>query len=243
MAKRRVRRSRGNYNFTYKRKAALYRAAQISAKKRRNRRIKVAAGVVAGLAGAGAVAYLGHRHGGKAVAAVRDFKPQMSRARNKVAAKIAVSPQHKEKTRVKSAISKAKPSATKVSSPITEGDRARAAETRKALEKAQLPPHMGGPDKRIYNEDDTVNTEAMTNRSARSANRKRKSKRLTVSSTKNVLNMTQDELRSVSTGRKIRSKAPVLGSSKRVKRPAPYKGSLADAAFAQWIEDYEKAHG
>lgn len=219
MAKRKSYRHHGNYRFTPSRKAALRRAALISAKKRRNHRIKVAAGVVGALAGAGAAAYAGHRYGSSAVAGVSSFKPKMAAARNNLAVRLASSPQIKESVRVKSAVSVAHPSKTTVSAPITANDRARAQATRQKLAQGQLPPHMGGPDKRKYNEDDSVNTEAMTNRSVRATLKRSRKK-------------TQ--------GRKTTSLVP---AAKKVKRPTGYKGPTVDQIFAQWIKDFEPSNG
>lgn len=165
----------GNYQFTYKRKAALYRAAKISAQKRRKQNFMKAAKIGGGVIAVGAGAYLGHRYGGSAVAAVKQYRPGMANIRNQFAAKLAVSPHHKEDIRVASAIHVAEPSATNVmklhvpgkQTIITEGDRKKAEATMKAIEQEKLPPHMGGPDRRKYDADDNVDTEKMTERSVR----------------------------------------------------------------------------
>jgi hypothetical protein len=152
------------YNFTARRRYALKRAQEISAKKRksqRNKRIGVAAGAIAGIAVAG---YLGSKHVGGI------------RKQNVAAVRKAVQPGNKEKHRVANAVSVAPPSATRTRGPITATDRQRAANTRKAMERAALPPHMGGPDRKRYTADDEINTTAMTNagvrRTLRSARKK-----------------------------------------------------------------------
>lgn len=251
MAKRRAYNYRGNYRFTPKRKVALKRAAMISARKRRNHRIKVAVGVVGALAGTAAVAYAGHRYGPAAVDGVRKFKPKMAAARNNLASRLAVAPITKEAVRHSSAVSVAHPSKTRVPKPvktkITDADRAQAAATRNALELGMLPPHMGGPDKRIYNADDSVNTDAMVNKgvrqTTRAARKRKKGQRKTaVNSMKNVLNMSQAELNALATGKATRSmvNAPVLGSSRKVRRPGT---TTVDRAFEQWIKDFEANNG
>lgn len=155
------RRGRGNYKFTYKRKAALARAQAISARKRKGDSPIKKIGKVAGVAIAvGATAYLGHRHRGTISATASNWKR-------------SVQPGQKEAVRIGSAISNAAPSRTTVIGP---GERAAAQSTREALNKLSLPPQMGGPDRRIYNEDDSVNSEAMTNRGVRQTVRKSKAR-------------------------------------------------------------------
>jgi hypothetical protein len=157
MAKRSTRRRKGgyrstNYVFTSRRKYALKRAQALSAKKRKQQKFVKIARVGGILAGVGAAAYLGHRHRGTIGSAAGNWRNGFR-------------PTNKEATRVSSNIGVAHPSQTTV---ITPGARAAAQKTRDALAKAQLPPHMGGPDKRIYDPDTSdVNTDAMTKRSVR----------------------------------------------------------------------------
>jgi hypothetical protein len=179
---RRAARTGRNYNFTYKRKAALYRAAKISAEKRRKNRIKKVAITGVAIAGVGAGAYLGHRYGPQAVAGVRNFKPQLAEARNKIGMRIAVDPHVRENIRVNGSIVVANPSKT----VITEADRAAAKKLQAEAERTGAPNYVqrtfrtevggeihvhdqmvniGGEDQRIYNEDNSVNTQAMVDRS------------------------------------------------------------------------------
>jgi hypothetical protein len=157
MAKRRgggVYNRGGPYKFTARRRYALKRAQEISARKRksqRNKKIAVAAGAIAGLAVAG---YLGSKH----VGGIRSNNPRAVRA--------AVQPGAKENTRIGNAISVGSPSGTRTT-VIGAGERARAQATRNAMARNALPPHMGGPDRKIYNDDDSVNTTAMTNKGVR----------------------------------------------------------------------------
>ncbi|AEL97924.1 hypothetical protein CL65_gp016 [Mycobacterium phage Patience] len=173
MAKRRY---RGPYKMTARRRYALKKAQEASAKKRRKNAIKkigAAAGAIGGLAVAG---YLGHRYGSaKIQQSVKNNRIKVMTAhRGKVvqlnAARKAVQPGAKEATRVASAISVAHPSRT----TITASDRARAESVRSKLKKQSMPPiydstgrNIGGPDRRSYDEDNNIRSEAMTNRSVR----------------------------------------------------------------------------
>lgn len=138
----------GKYRFTAKRRYALQRAADISARRRKTNHAATAK-KVAVLAGVAGVAYLGYRN--------RDtIGRKAGEWRN------AVQPGRKEKTRINNAISVAPPSQT---TAIPDSARLHAQNTRDEMIQRALPPHMGGPDNRIYNEDDTVDTDAMTSRS------------------------------------------------------------------------------
>lgn len=103
------RRSRGAYNFTMKRRAALRRAQMISARKRR-RNARNAAVTVGVLAGAGVIAYGGYKYGPgvkEGVAKqVTSFKPRMANMRNRAAAFMAVDPKVKEAVQIANAVSR-----------------------------------------------------------------------------------------------------------------------------------------
>lgn len=73
MARRR-RRSNYPYRYTPARQKALRRAQEISARKRRNKRIKTAAIVAGGVTGVAASAYLGHKYGGRAGSVANSVK-------------------------------------------------------------------------------------------------------------------------------------------------------------------------
>lgn len=162
MARSRGYTKRGAYQFTYRRKAALARAQAISARKRKGsgrggegpiKKIGKIAGI-AGVVGAGA--YLGYRHRATISKTAGNWKNGFS-------------PSAKERTIVANGISNANPSATVAqhTTKITDSARRRAQDTRDRMAWQALPPHMGGPDNRIYNEDGSVNSEAMTNRGVR----------------------------------------------------------------------------
>lgn len=136
----------GRYNFTTRRKYALQRAADISARKRKKTNHGATAKKVAVLAGVAGVAYLGYRN-----------RTTIGRNAGNWAA--AVNPWNKERTRVNNAISVGMPSQTTVIGPT---QRAAAQATRDAMAQAALPPHMGGPDNRIYDENNNIDTDAMT---------------------------------------------------------------------------------
>ena len=133
----------GKYRFTAKRRYALQRAAYISARKRKNNHAATAkkVAVLAGVAGA---AYFG-------------FRNRETIGRTAAGWKNAVQPWNKERNRINSAISVADPSQTTI---ITAGARQRAQDIRDKLAEPL-------PDRRIYNEDDSVNTEAMTEQSVK----------------------------------------------------------------------------
>lgn len=151
MAGRRGRGNRGNYKFTYKRKAALARAQKISARKRRGDSPLKKAGKIAGIVAVGATAaYLGHRHRGTIGKTASNWRA-------------AVQPGNKEQVRINNAVSNGHPSRT----TISDTDRLRAQNTRDRLNRQSLPPHMGGPDRRWYDDDNNIATEAMTNRGVR----------------------------------------------------------------------------
>ena len=203
--------------FTPARRAQLKKAAYISAAKRharRKQRIRTGILAVGAIGAVGAGAYLGHRHGGTAVTAVRNFKPGMANFRNQIAMRVAVNPGVKEAMRATGSIShdihspntggqfssaslaKARAEAAAQSAAmfhhtpgqtsIFEGDKAKAEATMAALAKAKLPPHLGGPDKRKYNEDSTVDSERMTRNSVRktlAANRRKVAGTKTTSNT------------------------------------------------------------
>lgn len=139
----------GSYRFTNRRQQALKRAQLASAKKRRgsgSKRIAATAGILGGVAG---IAYLGHRN-------------RAAIGRQASSWKKAVQPGAKENTRAGNAISAGHPSRT--TTVIGVGERARAQTTRNALARAQLPPHMGGPDRRAYDSNNNVDTAKMTDR-------------------------------------------------------------------------------
>lgn len=161
--------NRGKYRFTPARQKALKRAQEISARKRRNSLIKRGAtvGVLAGTVGT--LAYLGVKNRDTIGRKASDWRK-------------SVQPGNKEKVRTANAVSVAHPSQT-VSAKITEGDRAVANATRQAIAKeSQAPRYVerqfrtdvgthvvvtsklineGGPDNRIYKEDNSVDTDAM----------------------------------------------------------------------------------
>ena len=152
----------GPYKFTARRRYALKRAQEISARKRkqqRNKRIGVAAGAIAGIAIAG---YLGSKHRG----GIRSNNPGAIRA--------AVQPGAKENTRIANALSVGSPS--KTTTVIGPGERARAQATRNAMARSALPPHMGGTDRKKYTADGDVNTTAMTNAGVRKTLKNARSK-------------------------------------------------------------------
>lgn len=157
MAKSHRRRSHGSYKFTPKRRAQLKRAQMISARKRRNKRIKTGAAIVGGAAALGASAYLGNRYGGQAVSSVRAYKPKVANARNKLAARLAVQPGAKESTRIATKTMIAKPTPEQIN---------------EIREKASAP----RVDSRIYDEDLNIDSEAMADRSARATNRSKAAK-------------------------------------------------------------------
>lgn len=109
MARRRRRgRSNSVYRYTPRRAAALKRAQTISARKRRNKRIKTAAIVAGTVTGVGASAYLGYKHGGNmgnVAKQVVSRRPKKAGASNgpfsaaNLNAKRAVQPQIKETKR------------------------------------------------------------------------------------------------------------------------------------------------
>lgn len=150
----------GKYNFTAKRRRALEKAAYISARKRKGNGHAATAKRVAVLAGVAGAAYLGYRHRGTIGQKAGDWRN-------------AVNPWNKEKTRITNAISVAPPSQTTV---ISQSARTRAQNTRDEIATSLLPPHMGGPDNRLYDENDNVDTDAMSEKSAKrtlAANRRR----------------------------------------------------------------------
>lgn len=162
MAKRR---SYGPYKMTARRRYALKKAQEASARKRRrqrNKKIGIAAGAIAGIAVAGV---LGSRYGSSRIQqSVKNKRIQAMTAHRSTAQKLAhykkiSAPDSKEATRIANAMMNARPSATTNQGPsrgITEGDRARAENTRKQLNRAIPPPaHMRGA------------TDAQTNRSVR----------------------------------------------------------------------------
>lgn len=194
MARSRKGYRRGGYNYTPRRAQALKKAQAISARKRRIRYAGAAAGGILGVAGA---AYLGHRHGGKAVTAVRNFSPGMANIRNKMAARLVVDPKRKEFTRT-------------VVPRIHESEVQR---LRDKVDRAKLPPHLGGPDYRKYNQDNSVDTQSMTNR--RVAGTLRAARRKTQ-------------------GKRTKSKARVPAALKQ----RGGRTNVQQAALAQWIKDY-----
>lgn len=197
--------SAGPYKFTSRRRAALQRA---QAKSARNRRIKVGIMAAGGVAAVGVSAYLGHKHGG----AIGSYKPAMANARNALAARLVAQPKAKEATRISSAVSVAKPSKTTVISP---GARSRAQSERDKLARSSLPPHLGGPDNRIYKDDGSVDTEAMVSRSTR---------------------RTMRHARKVTRGKRTATKTnSQVAGTRKIKRPKP---TIADKAFEQWVKDF-----
>lgn len=142
MAKRRGYR-RGPYQFTARRRYALKKAQEASAKKRksqRNKRIGVAAGAIAGIAVAG---YLGNRYGSSAIQSSVKNKRIKAMGGHR-AAIAAVQPKNKEATRVGNAVSVAPPSQTHTTQ-IGWYQRAQADKARAALNRARpAPAHMRG---------------------------------------------------------------------------------------------------
>lgn len=172
----------GPYQFTARRRYALKKAQEASAKKRkaqRNKRIGVAAGAIAGIAVAG---YMGKRYGSAAIqSSVKNKRAEYFKTHREHGKKMAhlrkvAQPGSKEATRIANALMNSRPSATTTQGPITDADRQRAANTRARMAQQALPPHMGGPDRRIYTDDDEVNTTAMTNRGVRRSLKKAKAK-------------------------------------------------------------------
>lgn len=140
---------RGPYQFTARRRYALKKAQEASAKKRksqRNKRIGVAAGAIAGIAVAG---YLGNRYGSSAIkSSVKHKRIQaandMRRSLAGRKALAAVQPGNKEATRVGNAVSVAPPSQTHTTQ-IGWYQRAQADKERAKLNRARpAPAHMRG---------------------------------------------------------------------------------------------------
>ena len=134
---------RGPYQFTARRRYALKKAQEASAKKRksqRNKRIGVAAGAIAGIAVAG---YLGNRYGSSAIQSSVKNKRIKAMGGHR-AAIAAVQPKNKEATRVGNAVSVAPPSQTHTTQ-IGWYQRAQADKARAALNRARpAPAHMRG---------------------------------------------------------------------------------------------------
>lgn len=207
MARSRKGYRRGGYNYTPRRAQALKKAQAISARKRR---IRYAGAAVAGIAGVGAAAYLGHRHGGTAVAAIRNFKPAYANAGNKpTVAKFRDETSKAYKRYRQSLINETSKNFGRINVPTL------SAESQKRemgkITQSKLAPHLGGPDHRIYNEDKSVDTQGMTNRRVRqtlAANRRK------------------------TRGKKAKSKVTTTLKQRGGRT------NVQQAALTQWIRDY-----
>lgn len=182
----------GKYRFTAKRRYALQRAAYISARKRKNNHAATAkrVAVIAGVAGA---AYFG-------------FRNRETIGRTTAGWKNAVQPWNKERNRINNAISVADPSQTTV---ITAAGRQRAKEIMKQLEEPL-------PDRRIYDENDDVDTEAMTEQSVK---------------------RTLGRARRRSQGKKTGSLTGTPGGTKTPAKANPANTPKEDEWGATWIDD------
>lgn len=182
----------GRYRFTAKRRYALQRAADISARKRKKNH-GATAKRVAVLAGVGAAAYLG-------------FRNRETIGRTTAGWKNAVQPWNKERNRVNNAISVANPSQTTV---ITAGARQRAQDIRDKLAEPL-------PDRRIYDENDNVDTEAMTEQSVK---------------------QTLGRARRRTQGRKTGSLTGTPGGTRTPAKANPANTPKEDEWGATWIDD------
>ena len=120
----------GKYKYTTKRAVALRRAQAISARKRKGKRMKYAAGAAIGVIGVGTVAVLGHKYGGTAVDSVKSYAPGMTHLKNQAIARMSVAPGIKELIRTRTAISPA-------STPRPNAPRARSSKAATAAQGAK----------------------------------------------------------------------------------------------------------
>lgn len=209
MAKSRKGYRRGGYNYTPRRAQALRKAQAVSARKRKIRYAGAVAGGVLGVAGA---AYLGHRHGGKAVTAVRAFKPAYASMKNKpVVAKFQDETSKAFKAYRQALINEKSKNYGRIKVPTLDSSQQKREMGK--ITRSKLAPHLGGPDYRVYNEDKSVNTEAMTNR--RVAGTLRAARRKT-------------------RGKRTKSKARVPAALKQ----RGGRTNVQQAALEQWIKDY-----
>jgi hypothetical protein len=182
----------GKYRFTAKRRYALQRAADISARKRKKNHAATAK-KIAVLAGVAGVAYLGYRNR-------ETIGRKTGEWRN------AVNPWKKEQVRVANAISVAPPSQT---TTITPGARQRAQAVREELAAPR-------PDHRIYDENDNVDTDAMTDKAARK-----------------VLGRARARTR----GKKTESLQGTPGGRRRPAKANPANTPKEDEWNATWVDD------